>query len=190
MTPTPRSTKTRTCRAVAGIAILATLSVAACSSDDTTAPEPPPATTATSPESTTTTTAPDPQGEAVASYRAFWQAYLAAADPMNPEDPRLAERATGEELAAVRSSFLAVKAAGHVIRGSLDLAPRVVSADAGTVVISDCYDDKTGLYAAETGVRQDKDDPARRQVTATVVLVDGVWKVSAVKNEGTGCTAS
>ncbi len=38
---------------------------------------------------------------------------------MNPEDPRLAEYATGEELATVRSSFLSAKAAGHVIRGSL-----------------------------------------------------------------------
>jgi hypothetical protein len=164
------------------------MALASCSSDGT--PEAEPTTTTTSSAPTTTTTAPDPHAEAVAAYRAFWADYLAAADPMNPEHPRLAEHATGEELAAVRSAFLAVKAAGHVIRGSLDLAPKVVSADAATVVLRDCYDDRTGLYAAETGVRQDKDDPARRLVTATVVLTDGTWKVSAIKNEGTGCTGS
>jgi hypothetical protein len=163
------------------------MALASCSSDGT--PEAEPSTT-TSSAPTTTTAAPDPHAEAVAAYRAFWADYLAAADPMNPEDARLAEHATGEELAAVRSAFLAIKAAGHVIRGTLDLAPRVASADATTVVISDCYDDRTGLYSAETGVRQDKDDPARRRVTATVVFIDGTWKVSAIKNEGAGCTAS
>jgi hypothetical protein len=189
VTRTPRPTRRPPRRTLAGIAVLTLLTVAACSYDDTPEAEPPPSTTTTSPAPTTNTAA-NPQAEAIAGYRAFWQAYLAAADPINPEDPRLAEHATGEELAAVRSAFLAVKSAGHVIRGTLDLAPRVVTAEAGTVVISDCYDDKTGLYAADTGVRQDKDDPERRLVTATVVLVDGVWKVSAVKNEGAGCTAS
>lgn len=184
MTPTPRAVG-RPPQRMARIAVLAVMALASCSSDGT--PEAEPSTTTSS---ATTTTAPDPNAVAIAAYRAFWEDYLTAADPMNPEHPRLAEHATGEELAAVRSAFLAVKAAGHVIRGSLDLAPKVVSADAATVVLRDCYDDRTGLYSAETGVRQDKDDPARRLVTATVVLTDGTWKVSAVKDEGAGCTAS
>lgn len=188
MSTTPRTARWRRRQAiVVGTALALTIG---CSDDDTPQARPSSSTSTTSASSSSTTTAPSLGTDAVVAYRAFWQAYLAAADPMNPEDPRLAEDATGEELAAVRSSFLAVKAAGHVIRGSLDLAPRVVSADPATVVLSDCYDDRTGLYSAETGVRQDKDDPARRLVTATVVLVDGVWKVSAIKNEGAGCTAS
>jgi hypothetical protein len=168
-------------------AVLVAVVLSACSSDESPSADQPGETTTTSAAPTTTL---DPQAAAVAGYRAFWQAFLAAADPMNPEDPRLAEHATGEQLAAVRKSFLAAKAAGNVIRGSLDLAPKVVSADATTVVVRDCYGDGTGLYSAATGVRQDKETTQRVQVTATVTLVEGVWKVSAVKHEGDGCTAS
>lgn len=178
-------------RALLGLAVVAAGVLAGCSSGGSSDVERPRSTTTTSTvPTTTTTTMLDPQTAAVAAYRAFWQAFLAAADPMNPEDPRLAEHATGEQLAAVRKSFLAAKAAGNVIRGGLDLAPKVVSADATTVVLRDCYGDTTGLYNGATGERQDKDDPRRLLVTATVTIVDGVWKVASIKYEGDGCTAS
>ena len=189
MTSTPRAWSRHRRRAPLGVFVLAAVVLAACSSDGSPAAERSTTTTSTVPTTATTTTL-EPQAAAVGAYRAFWQAFLAAADPMNPEDPRLAEHATGEQLAAVRKSFLAAKAAGNVIRGSLDLAPKVVSADATTVVLRDCYGDTTGLYNATTGVRQDKDDPRRLLVTATVTLVDGVWKVASIKYEGDGCTTS
>lgn len=176
-------------RALLGAAALAA-SLGACSSGHRSSSEPGTSTTTTSaPTITTSTAGPGPGEEAVAAYRAFWQDFLAAGDPIDPESPRLAEHATGEQLAAVRNSFLAVKAAGQVLRGGLNLAPRVVSAEAATVVISDCYDDGTGLYSPD-GVRQDKEDPRRHLITATVTLVDGAWKVANVKHEGDGCTAS
>ena len=120
-------------------------------------------------------------------YRAFWDAYLAAADPMNPTHPGLAEHATGEQLMSVQSAFLAFRSAGHVIRGTYDLAPEVVSFDGTTAVISDCYDDATGVYDAETGARQDADDPRRHEVTARLERVDGAWKVAQVTHKGDGC---
>ena len=189
MTLTPRAWSRRRPRVPLGVAVLVAVVLSACSSDESPSADQPGETTTTSTAPTTTTTL-DPQAAAVAGYRAFWQAFLAAGDPMNPEDPRLAEHATGEQLAAVRKSFLAAKAAGNVIRGSLDLAPKVVSADATTVVLRDCYGDGTGLYSTATGARQDKETTQRVLVTATVTFVDGVWKVSAVKHEGDGCTAS
>ncbi|MEW6473867.1 MAG: hypothetical protein AB1679_16570 [Actinomycetota bacterium] len=188
MRPTPRAWSRHRPRAPLGMCVLAAVAFAACSSDGSPAANRT-TTTSTVPTTTTTTTV-EPQAAAVAAYRAFWQDFLAAVDPMNPEDPRLAEHATGDQLAAVRKSFLAAKAAGNVIRGSLDLAPKVVHADATTVVLRDCYGDSTGLYNATTGVRQDKDDPRRLLVTATVTLVDGVWKVASIKYEGDGCTAA
>jgi hypothetical protein len=138
----------------------------------------------------TTITAPDPGAAAVAAYRAFWQAYLAAADPMSPEDPRLAEHATGEELGTVRKAFLAYKAAGQVIRGTLDLAPKAVSVMVDIVLVRDCYDDQTGVYSVATGARQDQENPQRHLVTATVVNESGTWKVAAIKFEGDGCTGT
>lgn len=181
-----------------GQAALAALSLAvfaaggaSCSSGGSSSETRASSTTTMPPTSTTAPTATtlDSGSEAVAAYRAFWQDFLAAGDPVDPLSPRLAAHATGDELAAVRNRFLAVKAAGQVIRGSLDLAPKVVSVEPSTVVLSDCYDDRTGAYSAD-GVRQDKEDPRRHLVTATVILVDGAWKVSAIKHEGDGCTAS
>ena len=175
-------------RALLGFAALAA-GLAGCSSEDEPSAEPETSTTTASTTPTTQTSIPAHGEEAVAAYRAFWQDFLAAGDPIDPQSPRLAEHATGEQLASVRNSFLAAKGAGHVLRGTLNLAPRVVSAEATTVVISDCYDDQTGLYSPD-GVRQDKEDPRRHLITATVTLVDGAWKVAAVKHEGDGCTAS
>ena len=175
-------------RALLVAAVLAA-SLAACSSGKHSSAEPATSTTTASTTPTTQTSAPGPGEEAVAAYRAFWQDFVAAGNPIDPESPLLAEHATGEQLAAVRNSFLAVKAAGQVLKGGLNLAPRVVSAEAATVIISDCYDDGTGLYSPD-GVRQDKEDPRRHLITATVTLVDGAWKVAKVKHEGDGCTAS
>ncbi len=187
-----RSHRGQAALAALGLAALAAGSVS-CSSGGSSSAKWASSTTTIPPTSTTapaaTVTSMDPGVEAVAAYRAFWQDFLAAGDPVDPLSPRLAAHATGDELGAVRNRFLAVKAAGQVIRGSLDLAPKVVSVGPDTVTLSDCYDDQTGAYSAD-GVRQDKEDPRRHLVTATVALVDGAWKVSAIKHEGDGCTAS
>jgi hypothetical protein len=189
LTPTPRTWSRRRSRVLVGTATLLTVVFAACSSDDEPSAGPSSTTTAASAPTSTATTAPDPQAAAVSAYRAFWASYLAAADPMNPEDPRLADHATGEELKNVRSAFLAFRSAGHVIRGTFELAPQVVSFDGSSAQIRDCYDDATGVFAAATGARQDVDDPRRHQVTAKVVNIDGAWKVTTITNEGLGCQA-
>ncbi len=55
--------------------------------------------------SATSTTAPDPKTAVLAAYQRFWQVWLAANNPPNPNDPRLAEVDTGAQLVgcAVRS---------------------------------------------------------------------------------------
>jgi hypothetical protein len=172
------------------VAAAVSLALQSCSSADDGASNTTATSATTASTAPTTTTAPDAGTAAVAGYRAFWQAYLAAADPMAPEDPRLAEHATGEELATVRKAFLGYKAAGQVIRGTLDLAPKAVSVEGGTVLVRDCYDDQTGVYAVATGARQDQENPERHLVTATVINENGTWKVTAIKREGGGCTGT
>lgn len=187
MTFTPRGARSRRSRSLVGVAILTVTALTACSSDSTPEAEPSTSTTTTSPATTTTAAVAEPQIEAVAAYRAFWAAYLAAADPMNPDHPGLPETATGEQLKTVRSAFLAFRSAGHVIRGSFELAPKVVSFDGTSAQIRDCYDDGTGVFDEASGARQDVDDPRRHQVTATVVNVEGTWKVAAISHGGDGC---
>ena len=125
------------------------------------------------------------------AYVAFWNdGYLAAADPMDPTNPALAAHATGEQLETLESAFLARQANGEVIRGTLDLAPRVVSVVGETATVRDCYLDNTGIYDAVTGERHDTATGVRHLVTATLVLEDETWKVSDLTQEGDGCTAA
>lgn len=173
------------------IAVTAALSAAllgACNGDGTASPT---TTTTTQAKSNTTTSLGDPAEEAaLQAYRAYWDAYLKSADPMDPENPLLVEHSTGPALEAVQKAFLALKSAGKVIRGQLDLAPRLVTVDGDTATVRDCYGDTTGVYDAATGARQDQPSGQRHLVTATLRLVSGTWKVERLADEGLGCTAA
>ena len=182
-------------RRARGIRVLATsiagvvLAAVACSSSggDGTA-----ATSTTAPSSTTvtSTTAPSVDETVLGAYRAFWDAYLAAADPMDPEHPLLAQHATGEQLGILQRAFLARKAGGEVIRGALDLAPRVVSVLGDEATVRDCYLDNTGVFDAATGERKDRASGVRHLVSASMRLDGGSWKVSRIDKEGDGCTSA
>lgn len=140
--------------------------------------------------STTSTTLPTRDAAIVNSYRQFWATYLAAANPMNPTDPALAQYATGEELTQVRNSFLSRKASGQDIRGTIDLAPHVTASSDAQATVADCYFDHTQHFNTATNAPVDAADTARQSVTATMVNVDGAWKVQSIRHEGTGCVAT
>lgn len=146
--------------------------------------------TATTTTATTMAAAPKPEEAILAGYRGFWDAYIAAADPMNPEDPRLIAHATGDELETVQKAFLARRSAGEVIRGELDLAPVVemIAADARSATVIDCYLDRTGIYDAASGARKDTESGVRHRIRVQMVIHDGAWKVASVALKGDGCT--
>lgn len=182
-----------------GVALVATVAAAilvvACSDDgdpaaiSTTATGP-----STSPSTTagaTTTTAVDDEQAVLDAYVAFWNhGFLVAADPMDPTHPALAEHATGTQLETLQRAFLARQTNGEVIRGSLDLAPRIVSVVGETATVRDCYLDDTGVFDAATGERHDTPTGVRHLVTATLVVEGDAWKVSDLEREGDGCTAA
>ena len=171
-----------------GVAVLLAvpaLVLAACGGDDGEATPTTTVTTTTTAETTTTTT---PEEVVLAAYRAFWDAYLEAADPVNPEHPVLAEVATGEELDQLRNAFLARLTAGEVIRGEVELAPRITEVDGTAATVTDCYLDRTGIYDAATGERKDTESGLRHLVTVDLVLEGTSWKVEHLAREGDGCT--
>ncbi len=138
-----------------------------------------------------TTTTSDNDQEVLDAYVAFWNdGYLEAADPMDPTNPALAAHATGSQLETLQRAFLARQANGEVIRGTLDLQPRIVSVVGETATVRDCYLDDTGIYHEETGERQDTPTGIRHLITATLVVEDDAWKVSDLEQEGDGCTAA
>jgi hypothetical protein len=137
-----------------------------------------------------TTTVDGTEAAVLSGYRAFWDAYLAAADPMDPKNPLLEQHAVGTQLETIQKAFLARRAGGEVIRGTLDLAPRVVSVVGDKAAVRDCYLDNTGVFDAATGTRKDTASGVRHLVTATIQLDGSAWKVSDLKREGDGCTSA
>src|SRR5437879_6543254 len=123
---------------------LAALALLGCS--DSTTPQTTSASSASSSTPAVSSASNPAEAAALDGYRAYWLAYLAAGDPMNPEDPALAQHATGPALETVQKAFLALKSDGKVIRGGVDLAPRVVSVDGSTATVRDCYGDATGVF--------------------------------------------
>ena len=180
------------CRVVTGLRALsasaaACVAVAAGCTGGSDPPRPAPApTTVTVPAGTGTTV--DRAAPVLAGYRAFWDAYLQAADPMDPTNPVLAAHSTGEELQQVRRTFAGHFQRGEVIRGTLDLRPQVTDQTVSTATVTDCYGDSTHVFDSATGVQKDPPESVRYQVTASLVLEGGVWKVSAMKKEGEACT--
>lgn len=147
---------------------------------------------------TTSTTTSEPPAtpassdqEVLDAYIAFWNdGYLEAADPMDPTNPALAAHATGEQLETLERAFLARQTSGEVIRGTLDLQPRVVSVVGETATVRDCYLDDTGVFDAATGERRDTATGVRHLITATLIVEDDTWKVSDLQQEGDGCTTA
>jgi len=176
---------------LAGLGLMATLVLGGCSSDGNSAA---PTTTVDRSSTTTsaaTTTLPAAGAAVLDGYRAFWAAYLHAADPMDPQSPELVATATGAQLEQVQRAFLSRLAGGEEIRGTIETHPRLdgpIQATTATVV--DCYTDDSHIFDAATGAQ--KDDPAvvHHQVRADMSLVDGVWRVAGIHHETTGCTPS
>lgn len=165
------------------VAALLAAALAGCNSDGAA-----PATT-TSSTAATTSTVPPEHAEVLARYRAFWEdAFLVAADPMDPEHPALAEHAANPELEQLQRAFLSRRASGEVIRGTFELSPTIVSVDGDTATVRDCYLDNTGVYDAGTGERKDEpSNGARVEILVSLINDGGAWKVSEIKKEGEGC---
>lgn len=153
-------------------------------SSTTTSPTTETSTTSTSSSSTSTSTPDGEQPEdqeLVARYVGFWDARLAANEaPPDPDDPALAEFATGAQLENVVAETrqrledgLALRAA-EPTRTSHDVT--VVSQTDDQAELQDCFVNDGIVYRADTGEVVD-DSVVTRSVSAVMVLVDGVWKL-------------
>ena len=141
----------------------------------------PPPTTQSAPTSTTSTSIDQ---KVLVDYRAFWDAYLAASNPMRPDDPGLAAHATGEQYGKLVNSFSGAKASNVVFKGTIDNRPKVTSIDGDTAQLRDCLADNTGSYDATSGERKDAASGTRDIVEVTLQQIDGTWKVSRSRQTG------
>jgi hypothetical protein len=108
-------------------------------------------------------------------------------DP-NAVIPILRRRTTGIEYETLFRNFQADRLAGLVRKGTIDLAPKVLSVDDSKASLKACDDDHIGVYRASTGERLDTDTPDRHPATVELVLEDGSWKVQTLTFEEGTCT--
>lgn len=162
---------------VAAVALLA-----ACGSSESSSP-----TTTTSAPTTSTTVMTD-EAAILDAYRQSWADLIAASDPPNPDDTRLAEHTTGKALQTTKVGLLNARAAGHVTRGTIDLAPKLTSVNGDQAVVTDCYFDHSADYDGKTGKMLQQLKTERELSAVTMQRENGAWKVSLVENKGKGCT--
>lgn len=118
-------------------------------------------------------------------YLAFWEArFDANTEPVNPDDGRLADLATGAQLDNVREETRQRAEDGLAFRRPPDSIterrPRIVSVDGDTATIQDCAINDSIVYRVATGEVVD-DTVATRSVTATMRLVDGQWRLESAR---------
>lgn len=143
------------------------------------------------PTSTTaaTTTTTSVESAILDGYRAFWAAYLRAADPMNPQHPDLAATAVGAQLDQVRGAFLSRLAGREVIRGTIDPNPRLDGVPTATsATLTDCLTDNSHIFDATTGEQKDSPQTVTHLQRVQMTFVDGVWKVERISQLSDGCT--
>lgn len=146
-------------------------------------------TTTTSPTqiSSAATAVPQPgapaagAGPAVEAYRRMWSAVAAAALTSDYESPQLAQYATGQALQLVTFNMSKDHQLGLVGKGEPALSPTAKVTGVNEVEISDCLDDSHWLKYRLDGKPEDSLPGGRHLTSASVMLTDGVWKVSRLQ---------
>jgi hypothetical protein len=140
-------------------------------------------TAATSPASTVpaaTTAAPSPEAEVIAAYQAFWDTWLRANDPPNPDHPDLARWYTGPALERARAEIAKNKSQGVVIRTRANTTwgfkSPLVEVQLDHAQVHACLIDDAMKVSISTGVVID-DEVVNSDVEAALVRTERGWAV-------------
>jgi hypothetical protein len=157
--------------------------------------------TGDTPSTSTSTSAPVDDVEALVAdrYLEFWDArFEANLDPVDPDNPRLRDLATGEQLANVIDETQRRKDAGLAFREADDSVKerriRVVDVQSEVATLQDCATNDDVVYRVATGEVVD-DSVVTRNISAEMRLVDGQWRLAGAQElqkwEGVaGCALS
>jgi hypothetical protein len=138
-------------------------------------------------EATDETEPEDAGAAAVAAYEANWQNLLDAGDPPDPDAPALAEHASGDALDNFRTRLEAYAAEGIAFRGTYEHDAEAVEVTEERAVVEDCGLDQTELVVIATGEVAEDSDDERDGVVADLVLEDGAWKVTSLRENSEVC---
>ncbi|MFI1203034.1 hypothetical protein ACH4VR_26985 [Streptomyces sp. NPDC020883] len=127
-----------------------------------------------------------PNGDAVAAYRAMWSDLTAVSAAPDPQAPRLEEHATAGALELMKYGLRKAVKEGVVTKGTPQLAPTVVSARDGKVVIRDCVDGTHWLEYKLNGKLKNDVPGSHFKADATVQRTKGIWKVTHLYMDDSG----
>ncbi|MHB6910170.1 hypothetical protein [Streptomyces sp. DB-54] len=119
-----------------------------------------------------------PSGDAVAAYRGMWSDLTAVSAAPDPQSPRLEKHAAAGALELMKYGLRKQVKEGIVAKGAPRLAPAVVSARDGKVVIRDCVDGTDWLQYKRNGELKNDVPGSHFKADATVGRAKGVWKVT------------
>jgi hypothetical protein len=136
------------------------------------------ATANTEPRSATTSTAAL-EREVTERYVTFQRVVAETGATSDPDDPRLAEYATGAVLANLRGKLAVRRQAGTRLYGMPVPHVQSVSLSEDRATVVDCLDN-SGTGLVDRAGKKLSVGRERQETTAVLVLEDGVWKVSAI----------
>jgi hypothetical protein len=170
--------------AVGALIAIVALLLTACSGSDSRATP-----TSTDPEVTSappTTSPSTPEGEVLAAYQEFWQVWLRANNPPNPNYPDLAKVATGLELGTVRTAIQK-----SVDEGTFTTLPtgshyrhqaEVKQINGNEASVQDCAIDDSQIIQTVSGAIVNG-DVVTQLLVSSVVRSNAVWQVTNVQEQ-------
>jgi hypothetical protein len=176
-----------------------TLVLAACGSSDK-RPDPggvADLASSTSTMSTTqTTAASNPQTAVIDAYLAYWRAVDTYGSQTGPFDPNefkavFGPVATGAQYDSLFQRLQLNRVQGLIYRGreNAQHRPQVTEVSADKAVVTDCADDFGGIFDTRQNTFVQPLTPGEHSsITATLMKVDGAWKVSTQGDGNTRCT--
>jgi hypothetical protein len=128
----------------------------------------------TSPTTDRTTTTVSPEAEVEAAYLAFWDMAVRLAGSPNPDDPEIAQRASGDALADLVDGLHALRTANQRTDSGPTTGHDVlaVEVDGDRAHLDDCAVDESRLVDVDTG---------ETKVEATTTTR---WAVTAIRRDG------
>ena len=127
----------------------------------------------------------------LSAYLSDERAWLAVAStyPVVPTDPRLEASLTGDKLSSVRLHLSAASLTGEVAVGvdRISFKPTVTAITATTATVTSCMTDKSQIIKKATGAVVSSGSGIPEPFTATMLLVDGVWKIATDSPGGPAC---
>ncbi|HEX2805473.1 MAG TPA: hypothetical protein VHN80_04825 [Kineosporiaceae bacterium] len=188
---------------VACCVVVAAALTAACSGRSSEGGRSPAATTATvvptsfstaaSPSSVVSASSGNVRAVAVEVYLAMWADMVEAGKTADFQSPRLARHAASQAWQLLYGGLRSAHQDGVVLRGEPTFAPQATGAipAASPVAVSlvDCMDSTHWREYLASGQLKDNKPGGKHRATATVGLLDGIWKVTRLHVEDVGtCT--